>query len=115
MPRKPLTICRVCQAPRDPDLKEALCKPCILAVNVERCRKWREDHPDRYRASEAKRVRPERVAKPKRVPKRKPVVVRPYVPQVQVIIGPEAIERVKPVDVRGHKVTRIPAMHGWGR
>lgn len=45
----------------------------------------------------------------------KPTIRRVPVPDVQVLIGPEAFERVKPVDVRGHKVTRIPAMHGWGR
>lgn len=58
---------------------------------------------------------PRRERQPKRAPKPKSVVVRPYVPQVQVVIGPEAFERVKPVDIRGHRVTRIPAVHGWGR
>jgi len=33
----------------------------------------------------------------------------------EVVIGPEAFERVKPVDVRGHKVTRLAAVGEWGR
>jgi len=33
----------------------------------------------------------------------KPVTV------VDIVIGPEAFERPKPVDIRGHKVTRVPA------
>jgi hypothetical protein len=32
-----------------------------------------------------------------------------------IVIGPEAIEVVKPVDIRGHKVTRVPAAGEWGR
>jgi hypothetical protein len=36
-------------------------------------------------------------------------------PQGALVIGPEAFERVKPVDIRGHKVTRIAAVGEWGR
>ncbi len=32
-----------------------------------------------------------------------------------IVIGPQAIEVVKPVDIRGHKVTRVPAAGEWGR
>jgi hypothetical protein len=32
-----------------------------------------------------------------------------------IVIGPEAFERPKPVDIRGHKVTRVPAAGEWGR
>jgi hypothetical protein len=32
-----------------------------------------------------------------------------------IVIGPEAIELVKPVDIRGRKVTRVPAAGEWGR
>jgi hypothetical protein len=32
-----------------------------------------------------------------------------------IVIGPEAIEIVQPVDIRGHKVTRVPAAGEWGR
>jgi len=39
----------------------------------------------------------------------KPVAV------VDIVIGPEAFERPKPVDIRGHKVTRVPAAGEWGR
>jgi hypothetical protein len=30
-----------------------------------------------------------------------------------IVIGPEAVEVVKPVDIRGHKVTRVPAAGEW--
>jgi hypothetical protein len=33
----------------------------------------------------------------------------------EIVIGPQAIEVVKPVDIRGHKVTRVPAAGEWGR
>jgi len=36
----------------------------------------------------------------------KPVAV---VEARDIVIGPEAFERLKPVDIRGHKVTRVPA------
>jgi hypothetical protein len=45
----------------------------------------------------------------------KPTIRRVSVPDTPVVIGPEVFERPKPVDIRGHKVTRIPAVHGWGR
>jgi hypothetical protein len=32
-----------------------------------------------------------------------------------IVIGPQAIEVVRPVDIRGHKVTRVPAAGEWGR
>lgn len=32
-----------------------------------------------------------------------------------IVIGPAAIEVVKPVDIRGHRVTRVPAAGEWGR
>jgi hypothetical protein len=32
-----------------------------------------------------------------------------------IVIGPQAIEVVKPVDIRGHKVTRVSAAGEWGR
>ncbi len=32
-----------------------------------------------------------------------------------IVIGPQAIEVVKPVDIRGHKVMRVPAAGEWGR
>ncbi len=32
-----------------------------------------------------------------------------------IVIGPEAFERPKPVDIRKHKVTRVPAAGEWGR
>jgi hypothetical protein len=32
-----------------------------------------------------------------------------------IVIGPQAVEVVKPVDIRGHKVTRVPAAGEWGR
>lgn len=31
-----------------------------------------------------------------------------------IVIGRQAIEVVKPVDIRGHKVTRVPAVGEWG-
>jgi hypothetical protein len=32
-----------------------------------------------------------------------------------IVIGAQAVEVVKPVDIRGHKVTRVPAAGEWGR
>jgi hypothetical protein len=32
-----------------------------------------------------------------------------------IVIGPQAVEVVKPVDIRKHKVTRVPAAGEWGR
>ena len=44
----------------------------------------------------------------------RPTIRRVPVPDVPVIIGPEAFERPQPVDIRGHRVTRVPAgVSGW--
>jgi hypothetical protein len=43
-------------------------------------------------------------------------VQKPVAVEVRdIVIGPEAFERPKPVDIRGHKVTRVPAAGEWGR
>lgn len=128
MPRKPRTLrttCSVCGAPREANSRHALCETHRKEAESRNAQRWRERHPEKLRAirdrenAARKRERTPRVVKVKpvrvAVPKPKPVVVRPYAPHVQVVIGPEAIERVKPVDIRGHRVTRLPAMHGWGR
>jgi hypothetical protein len=128
MPRKPRTLrttCSVCGAPREENSRHALCETHRKEAESRNAQRWRERHPEKLRAirdaenAARKKARKPRAVKVKPVrvaaPKPKPVVVRSYVPDVQVVIGPEAIERVQPVDIRGHKVTRIPAMHGWGR
>jgi hypothetical protein len=128
MPRKPRTLrttCSVCGAPRKENSRHALCETHQREAESRNAQRWRERHPEKLRAirdaenAARKRERKSRVVKVKPVrvaaPKPKPVVVRPYVPDVQVVIGPEAIERVRPVDVRGHKVTRLAPVHGWGR
>jgi hypothetical protein len=60
-------------------------------------------------------VRPKAKVKAARVAN---ATVRRYVapiPDTPLVIGPEAFQRVKPVDVRGHRVTRLAAVGEWGR
>jgi hypothetical protein len=61
-----------------------------------------------------------KAAKPKQMARPVPLAGRRW-PEVAVVeardivIGPQAIEVVKPVDIRGHKVMRVPAAGEWGR
>jgi hypothetical protein len=78
------------------------------------------------RRDEAKALRPPKPVKVKSEPKPKAPIVRrtPIVgkaqprvpiPDVPIVIGPKAFERPKPVDIRGHKVTRLAPVGEWGR
>jgi len=37
------------------------------------------------------------------------------IPDTPLVIGPEAFQRVKPVDITGHRVTRLAPVGEWGR
>lgn len=121
------TVCRTpaCGKPRDMNCELALCSDCYRARERNNRRAQRGTMPHQFRFGVERPEKPERNAAVKPVAVKpvkgpalrvaKPTIRRVPVPNVPVVIGPEAIERVEPVDVRGHEVTRIPAVHGWGR
>jgi len=164
MPRKLLTQCRECGAPRETDSKHALCLMHRREAESRHNRAYRDglgitdDAKARYQERKVQRLH-ERLADgelrckqckgpvptiyaeycafcaeqrlregskrgasaPRKTGKglaprvAKPTIRRVPVPNVPVVIGPEAFQRPKPVDVRGHRVTRLAPVHGWGR
>jgi hypothetical protein len=127
MPRKPRTrptTCTVCGEPREPDTRHALCLKHRKEAERRNSQKWRAEHPEhlkRIRDAEnaaRKKARTPRAPKPKRFKQTQPRIPQPrrvVVPDTPLVIGPEAFERPKPVDITGHKVTRIAAAGEWGR
>jgi hypothetical protein len=129
MPRKPRTrptTCTVCGEPREPDTRHALCLKHRKEAERRNSQKWREAHPEQMRAimdaqnAKRKKARKPRVVPAPKTPRHKqstPVVVRRVVvaPDTPLVIGPEAFERPKPVDITGHRVTRLEPVGEWGR
>jgi hypothetical protein len=126
MPRKPSPICRVCGAPREANSKHAFCQRHRTEAQRRQAQKWRHAHPEKMKAirardnakTKAKRAAMPKPAKPVKVRRPAPAAKVRYTPapQPEIIIGPEAFPRLQPVDVRGHRVTRVAAgVSGVGR
>jgi hypothetical protein len=130
MPRKPRTrptTCTVCGEPREPDTRHALCAKHRKEAERRNSQKWRDAHPEVLKACrDAQNAKRKKARKPRVVPAPKPprfkqtqpriTQSRPVVvPDTPLVIGPEAFQQVKPVDIRGHKVTRLAPVGEWGR
>ena len=77
-------------------------------------------HSQVAKVTRATKARLTKAAVHKQIPRPAPSAGRRWPEAValearDIVIGPEAVEVVKPVDIRGHKVTRVPAAGEWGR
>ena len=139
MPRKPSTVCRKCGKPRKEGSRMALCDKHIKEAVARHARTWREAHPEQMKAIMDKqnakrrtgpRVKVVKVAdsmpvsrrpnEPKKaISRAKSLIVKQnsMAPTLPIVIGPAAINVVKPVDVRawGRPIVRQMLPEGWGR
>jgi len=106
----PLGTCLECGA--SPVTHAGRCAEHYRAMNRKYAAKYRRKAGAKENTARQPKVERQPQTKPRVA---KPTIRRVPVPNVPVVIGPEAFERPKPVDIRGHKVTRLAPAHGWGR